>query len=156
VVGDEGEDAIEKAGVGVDVIANFVDAAIEEVRRRNIKLPEIVGLPRSERIGVYGLDVGIGQQGEHLEIDLSADRFGEGANVLGVEDVAAHDERHVEVITNEGADGLAFFGVEIEASEQAFGELDAGRTMIAVAPRLAGIVQQQREEEEIEAINLRQ
>ena len=155
-VGHEGEDAIQEAGVRIGMIADFVDAAIEKVRRGDIKLPESVGLPRGERVGVHSLDICIGQQGEHFEVALRTDRFGEGANVLGVEDVAAHDERHVEVIANEGANGLAFLGVEVEAGEQAFGEFDAGCAMIAVAPRLAGIVQQQGEQEQVEAIKLRQ
>ena len=58
----------------------------------------------------------------------AADRLGEGWRIFSlVEDVTAASALDmVEVITNEGANGLAFFRVKVEAGEQALGELDAG------------------------------
>ena len=53
-------------------------------------------------------------------------------------------------------DGLALFGVEVEAGEKAVGQLDALAGVLAGAAALAGVVQQQGEEEEIEAIDFGQ
>ena len=51
---------------------------------------------------------------------------------------------------------LALFGVEVEPRQEAVGQLDALAGMLAVAAALAGVVQQQREQEQIEAVDLRQ
>ena len=59
-----------RAGVGFDVIADFIDAAVEEIRRGDVELPEIFGLPWSQRVGRDGLDVRIRQQGQHFELGL--------------------------------------------------------------------------------------
>ena len=47
----EGDDAIQKAGIGFDVIALFIDAAVEEVGSGDIKLPEVFCFPGRERVG---------------------------------------------------------------------------------------------------------
>ena len=52
-------------------------------------------------------------------------------------------------------DGLALFAVELQAGEQGVGELDAGGDVILVAAGLAGVVQEQGEQEEVEAVDLR-
>jgi hypothetical protein len=56
--------------------------------------------------------------------------------------------------TNELEDGLALFGIEVEAGEKAVGQFDALLRMLAGAAAFAGIVQEQGEEEEIEAVDL--
>ena len=73
-----------------------------------------------------------------------------------IEDVAAHGVRHFEMQADELEDGLALFGVEVEAGEEAVGELDALAGVFAGAAALAGVVEQQREQEEIEAVDFRQ
>ena len=53
-------------------------------------------------------------------------------------------------------DGLALFAVKLQAGQQRVGQLDAGSDVVLVAAGLAGIMQQQGEQEEIEAVDLRQ
>ena len=48
---------------------------------------------------------------------------------------------------------VALFGVEVEAGEKAVGQLDALLRMLAGAAAFAGVVQEQGEEEEIEAVD---
>ena len=73
-----------------------------------------------------------------------------------IEDVAAHGVGHFEMQADELENGLALFGVEVEAGEEAVGEFDALAGVFAGAAALAGVVQQQGEEEKIEAVDFRQ
>jgi len=53
-------------------------------------------------------------------------------------------------------DGLALLGIEVEAGEKAVGQLDALLRVLAGAAALAGVVQEEGEEEKIEAVDFRQ
>ena len=53
-------------------------------------------------------------------------------------------------------DGLALLGVEVQPGEEGVGQLDALAGMLAGAAGLAGVVKQQGEQEEVEAVDLRQ
>ena len=64
--------------------------------------------------------------------------------------------RHFEMQADELENGVALLGVEVEAGEKAVGQLDALLRMLAGAAALAGVVQEQGEEEEVEAIDFRQ
>ena len=88
--GNHGADAIEQRGIDGGVIADLVHRAVHEVGGGHVELPEVLGLPRRQRVGVDGLDVGEGHQGEHLQQLRAADLLGEAAHVFQVEDVAAH------------------------------------------------------------------
>ena len=95
-------------------------------------------------------------QREHLEQHGAADFVGEAAHVFDVEDVAAHGVRHFQMQADELEDGFALFGVEIEASQEAVGQFDALAGVLAGAAALAGVVQQQGQQEEVEAIDFGQ
>ena len=137
-------------------VADLVHAAVHEVGGGHVELPEVLGLPRREGLGVDGLDVGEGHQREHLEQDGAADLLGEAAHVFQVEDVAAQGVGHFQVQADELEDGFALFGVEVQAGEEGVGQFDALAGVFAGAAGLAGVVQQQGEQEEVEAIDLRQ
>ena len=154
--GNHGVDAQEQTGVEAGMIANLVNGAVHEVGGGDVKLPEVFGLPGSKGFGVDGLDVSVGEQGKHLEHLRTADFFSEGADVFRVEDVAAQSVGHFDVKANELEDGIAFFGVEVQAGEEGVGQFDAGGDVVVGAPGLAGVVEQQSEEEEVEAIDFRQ
>src|ERR1039458_6058198 len=57
---------------------------------------------------------------------------------------------------NELENGFFFFGVEIQPSEKGVGQFDAGGDVIAGSACLADVVEQESEQEEVEAVNLRQ
>ncbi len=98
----------------------------------------------------------VGHEGEHFEEAGRADLVGESADVFWVEDVAAHGVGHFKMQADELEDGLALFGVEVEAGKEAVGELDGLDGVIASAAALAGVMKQEREQEEIEAIDFGQ
>ncbi len=96
-------------------------------------------------------------QREHLEQLRVADLLGEAAHVFEVEDVAAHGVGHFQMQPDELEDGLALFGVEVEAGEESC--RPARRSAPVCSPvrrRLAGVVQQQGEQEQVEAVDFRQ
>src|SRR5208282_1566869 len=95
----------------------LVEMAIQVVGSGDIKLPDIFSFPGSEGFRVDGLDIGIGEQAEHFEALGSAYFFGEGANGLRIENIAAESGAHIEMAGNEEEDGFAIGRVEIEAFE---------------------------------------
>ena len=54
---------------------------------------------------------------------------------------------------NELENGFAFFGVEIQASEECICQFDALAGVLASAARFAGVVQQEGQQEEIKAVD---
>ena len=151
-----GADAIKQGRIDSSVIANFVYAAIHEVRGRHIELPQIFGLPRGKRFWIDGLDVCIGHQRQHLQERRAANFFREGAYIFSVENIPAQCVRHLQMETNEFQDLVALLGVKVQPRHEAVGEFNTLPGMFAAAPAFAGIVQQQREQEEIEPVNFRQ
>ena len=64
---------------------------------------------------------------------------------------------HLQVIADDAAHDLALFGIEVEAGEEAFRELDALAAQWSPVRRALPVsCMQQREEEEIEAVDFRQ
>jgi len=143
--GDHGADAVEEGGVDGGVVADLIDGAVHEVGGGHVELPEIFGLPGSERLGIDGLDVGVGHEGEHLEQAGAADFVGEGADVFVIEDVAAHGIGHFKMLADEAEYSFALFGIEVEAGEEAVGEFDALGGVFAGAAAFAGVVEQEGE-----------
>ena len=153
---DHGADAVEQSGVDGGVVADLVHTAVHEVGGGHVELPEVLGLPGSEGVRVDGLDVGEGHDGEHFEELGAADLLREAAHVFKVEDVAAQGEGHFEVEADELEDGLALLGIEVQTGEEGVGQFDALAGVLAGAAGLAGVMEQEGQEKEVEAVNLRQ
>ncbi len=119
-------------------------------------MPEVIGLPWGQCIGVDGFDIGEGHQAQHLELGLRSCFFGKGANGFGVENVAAHSHRHFQVIADEPPYQIALFGIQFQPGKQAIGQLHTLHRMVAAAAGLPRVVHEYREEEEVEAIDLRE
>ena len=151
-----GADAVEQGGVDGGVVADFIHGAVHEVGGGHVELPEILGLPWCQSLGIDSLDVGEGHQREHLEQHGIADFVGEVAHVFHVEDVAAHGVGHFQMKADELEDGFALFVVEVKPGEEGVGQFDTVGGVFAGAAGLAGVVQQQGEQEEVEAVDLRQ
>ena len=60
------------------------------------------------------------------------------------------------MVVDDAADGFALFGVEFEAGEETFAELDAVAGVIAGAARFASVVHEQSEEKQVEAVDFRE
>ena len=87
--GNHGAQAVEQRGIDGGVVTDLVDRAVHEVGGGHVELPEILGLPGGESVGIDGLDIGEGHQREHFKNLGAADLFGEAAHVFQIEDVAA-------------------------------------------------------------------
>ena len=152
-----GADAIEQRRIDRGVVANFVDAAVHEVGGGHVELPEILGLPRSKRFGIDGLDVRVGHQRQHFQQRWDCRFFRQKARTFSASKISRRRAlRHFQVSADEPQDRFALLGIEIEARQEAVGEFDALARMFAAAAAFAGIVQQQREQEEIEAVDFGQ
>ena len=74
--GNHGADAVEQGGIDGGVVADLVHGAVHEVGRGHVELPQVLGLPRRQGVGIDGLDVGEGHDGEHLQQLRAADLLG--------------------------------------------------------------------------------
>jgi hypothetical protein len=153
--GNHGAEAVEQRGIDGRVVSNFVHGAVHEVGRGHVELPEVLGLPWRQGVRVDGLDIRKGHNGEHLQQLRAADFLRECADVFKVEDVAAQRLGHIQMEANELENGLALLGVKVEPREKCVREFHALGGMLAGAAGFAGVVEQEREEEEIEPVNLR-
>ena len=154
--GHHGAETVEEGWVNGGAVTDFVDGAVHEVGGGHIKLPDVFRFPRGERIGVDGFDVRIGHESEHFEQLGTADFVREAADIFKIEDVAAKGVGHFEMETDELEDGFALFGVEVEAGEEGIGEFDTLRGVFSGAAGLAGVVEQESKQKQVEAVDLRQ
>ena len=143
VGGNERKDALDPfAAVAIAVDALFIETAIQIIFCGNVELPEGFGFPRSESFGIDGANVGVSEEAEHFEALRSADFFGEIADGLGVENIAAKKiGGHFEMVGDEIADGGAFGGIEAEAREDFVNGLQAALDVIVVGHSFADIVE---------------
>ncbi len=74
--------------VSIDVQA-LVDIAQQIICRADVELPDIFSFPGSERFGINGFDVGVGEQAKHLEAFGRFEFFAEGFHGIGIENIAA-------------------------------------------------------------------
>src|SRR5580698_8674259 len=82
--------------------------------------------------------------------------FREVPDALRIENIAAQRSRHLKMIADEATYCLALLRVEFKPREETLCQLDALRTVVTRAARFACIVHEEREQEEVEAINFRQ
>src|SRR3977135_1536772 len=72
--------------VGVGVHA-FVHASVKIVRRADVELPEVLGLPGGESLWTNRLDVRVGEKAEHFQAIGCADNFRKLRDGAGIVDV---------------------------------------------------------------------
>ena len=87
------------------------------IGRADIELPDIFRLPGREGFRVHGLDIGIGEQAEHLQPLRRSHFFRELADRAGIEDVAAQGGAHFQMAFDEEQNGLAVGRVQIEPGQ---------------------------------------
>ncbi len=144
---------IEDFVVRVDVEA-LVGAAHHEIGGADVELPDIFGLPRRERFGIHGLDIGVGEQAEHLQLLGRAHLFGGLADRAGIEDVAAQEIADFQMALDQEEDRLAVGRIEVEARQACFCEFEArGHVMVDVGA-LARVVEQDGEIEQVGLLDL--
>ena len=129
-------------------------AAGEEVERPRVELVEDPRPPGREDPGADGAHVRVGQEVEHAQPLRVADHGGEVGDRLRVVDVAPlGDVRHREVVRHEKFDRLAVGRRESQARRQLADERDPLRH-VAVPPRLADVVEQHAEHQELGLLHL--
>src|SRR5450432_3245722 len=99
--------------VRVDMQA-LIDIAYQVVRSADVKLPDVFRLPRSESFGVYGFDVGVGQQTKHFETLGRLEFFAEGSHRFGIENVPAKIEAQLKMAIDQEQHGFAVRRIDIE------------------------------------------
>ncbi len=112
----------------------FVHAMEEIIRGADIKLPDIFGLPRSERFRINGLDVGIGEQAKHFQAFGRADFLRKLLDGIGVENVTAERGAQFQVVRNEKQNIFAIGGIKFQAVEGLLCNCRAG-SRVAIASR---------------------
>ena len=132
----------------------LVGGAVEIVRGGNVDLPDIFGLPWGERFGVHRLDVGVGEQAEHLQAFLRFHLFGEHPNGFGLENIAAQRRGHLHVAADQEQHGLAVGRIEIQPRQAFFSDVHAGGHVVLIPGALAGVMQQNGEIQELWAFEL--
>lgn len=99
-----------------------------------------------------GHGVAKGQQSQKVEVFAFLDKFREGLDYLRIFDVPSlRDEGHCQMLIDQEAQRLGVFGGQSEPLGGALGDGRAGARMVerAAASRLAGVVQDKREIEQI-------
>src|SRR5689334_2426471 len=82
-----------------------VHGAAEMVGGGNKQLPQHFRFPGSQRLWIYGVNVGVGQQAEALQALLAAHGGGESGNRGRIENVAPLNGRgHIEMVLNQEMD----------------------------------------------------
>ncbi len=126
-----------------------VDTPVKLVLRRHPQPPQVLRLPRGQRIGMNGRDVGIGKQGKHAQKIMRADSVGKDTHGLGVEDVAAQRGRHFEVATDESCNEVSVERLQLEPAGDGVGQLRTGTGVRDRGTRFAGVVQQGRQQQQL-------
>src|SRR5579863_3485240 len=67
----------------------LVHVAIELIRGGNVKLPNVLRFPCSQRVGTNRLDVGVGEEAKHLQPLWSFYFLGKGSDGRRIENIAA-------------------------------------------------------------------
>ena len=68
----------------------LVHAEIEIIGCLDIELPDVFRFPRSERLRIYSLDIGVRHEAEHLEALRRLHNFGKRSNRLLIKNIATH------------------------------------------------------------------
>ncbi len=94
----------------------LIEAAVQVIGGGDVKLPDIFCFPGSERFGIDGFDVRVGQQAKHFQALGSFHFFGKRANCFGIKNVAAQCGAHFQMAPDEKKNRFAVGLVEIEAA----------------------------------------
>ena len=119
-----------------------VHAAVQVVRCRQVQPPQVLRLPRRQRIRMHRRNVRIGKQRQHPQrlggLHLARKR----AHRLQIEDVPPQRRRHLQMIANQPQQQLALIHIQFQPPGHALRHARALPRMVAGAAALAGIVQQ--------------
>ena len=120
----------------------------------DVKLPDVLGLPRRERFRIHRFDVGIGEQAEHLQPLGRSHLLRKLPDRAGIKNIAAQVRAQFHVAIDQEKDRLAVRLVQIEAVEAGFGDFDAGGNVVVGVCGLTGIVKQQRKVQQVGLLEL--
>ena len=115
----------------------------------DVQTPDELFLPRGERLGTDGLDVGQRHEAEHLQTVLGAEQPRKLFDDFGILGIATErDERHLQMVPDQEQHGVARVGGNLQPIERLGRHPHAFERMLVVAP-LAHVVKKQREHEQL-------
>src|ERR1700719_623368 len=154
--GEQGEDAVDELQISsISPKALFVQAAGQVVCCKNIKLPQRLRLPGSERLGIHRTNIRIREETKQLQPFRRAYLLGKSANRSEIEDIAPQQAGgHGQMVTNEKAYGISLAGLQIKAAENFFDGFQAASDVVFAGHSLAHIVKEQRKEKKFGFLQL--
>src|SRR5580704_14747831 len=127
----------------------FIYAAVKKIGRADVELPEILRFPGCERFRVHSFDVRIREQAKHFQQFRAADAFGKLRHGARVKNVTPQPRSQILMMLNEKEHRFPVGRRKLQAFEALFRYLQAGRNMIEERDGLAGVMQQDREVEQL-------
>ena len=135
------EDAFDRCGFRAGVDALAVEAAAEVIGRRRVELPEHLGLPGSQSLGIDGLNIGEGEQGEEGQAFRGADFFREGVNGFAVEDIPPKQRGgHIEMARDQEANVFPLRLIESQAGKGLLDGVEAAFDVIVKRKTFADVI----------------
>src|SRR6266849_2676507 len=149
------EDAFDRCGFRAGVDALAVEAAAEVIGRRRVELPEHLGFPRSQSLGIDGLNVGEGEKGEEGQAFRGADFFREGVNGFAVEDIPAKQRGgHIEMAGDQEANVFPLRLIESQAGKGLLDSVEAAFDVIVKGKTFADVMVEESKQEKLRTLEL--
>ena len=121
-----------------------VHAAVQVVRRSQIQPPQVLRLPRRQRVRMHRLNVGVGKQRQHAQRLRRLHLARERPHRLQIEDVPPQRGGHLQMVADQSQQQLALVRIQLQPPGHALRHARALPRVIVGASALAGIVQQRR------------
>ena len=119
----------------------LVGTAVQVVLGPHVKLPNVLRFPRSECLRIHRLDVGVGQQTEHLQALRRSHLFCERRHRLWIENVTPQRRRHFQVTANQKQDVRPFFRIHVQPVHGTVRNIQAALDVIAARHTLSRVMQ---------------
>src|ERR1039457_4066307 len=121
----------------------LVGAAVQVILGPHVELPNVLRLPRRQRLRIHRLDVGISQQAQHLQALRRSHFVGKCRHRLRIENVAPQCRRHLQVTADQELNVRPLFRINVQPVHGTARNVQAGLHVIAAGYALSRVVQQQ-------------
>ena len=118
----------------------LVDIPVELIGRRNVQSPQVLCLPRRQRIRMHGCNVGVGEQRQHAQRLVRLHLPHKRANRFRIEDVAPHRRGHLKVRLDQSHHHTAVVGIHLQPAQHALSKPSTFSRMIFADAAFAGVV----------------
>ena len=127
----------------------LVGSPSHAVSRSHVKLPNILGLPWSERFRVDRLNIGIRQKTKHFQPLRRPHLLCKTLNRGGIIDIPPQHGRNLQMTANQKCNRLSFLGIKAKPVHTVMRDLQAREHVIRSRYSLTDVMQQQGQIEQI-------